>query len=66
MSLLRDIKSNISGYVAYMRASLVNCDCYRPEIFVKFKHINPKTDFWEYDIRCNYCGKVHFKSDKGK
>jgi hypothetical protein len=62
--MIRSIKQNISKFIAELKGSLVKCNCYRPEIFIRFKHINPKTNFWEYDIRCNYCGRIHFKSDK--
>jgi hypothetical protein len=49
-----------------LKMTFMKCDCYDSHLFMERKYINPHTNLWEYNIRCGYCGKIHFKSDKGK
>lgn len=63
---MKKLKILISEIIIYGREYFTKCNCYNPSVYTKFKYINPKTGLWEYNTVCNYCGKIHYKSDSDK
>jgi len=63
--MIRDLKQGTSKLIAETRLFFSNCSCNVPTPYIRYKHIN-KNDMWEYSIRCDYCGKIIYDTEKKK
>lgn len=56
------LKLEISKLLSKIRLFFTYCNCDNPDVQIRYKHISPKTKTWVYEIRCDYCNKIHYKS----
>ena len=40
------------------------CKCGCSDYYIRYTHINPKTNKWKYEYRCYDCNEVLYKSNK--